>query len=255
MFINSSLINHIKNKNISYYVKNHVSSTNDYLNYKYIRDLAPIIILSNNQRNPRGRRGKKWINFQGCSLGFSLCLKFNRSLREYSVLSHIVGLSIIEACGILGNKSLKIKWPNDIMQDEQKVCGTLIENLLNNDKSFYSMIGFGFNISIPSKLIHLIDGCPGNLNIDDRNIHMIAGTTASVLLENIELFEKYGFTDIKSKWNANMYAKGKNAILKNNSSRISGKLNGINDNGELEIITEEETIKLSDINYTMRISS
>ena len=75
MFINSIIKNNIKSNNVSYYVKNHVSSTNDYLNYGYIRDQAPIIILSNNQRHPRGRRGKKWVNFQGSSLGFSLCLK------------------------------------------------------------------------------------------------------------------------------------------------------------------------------------
>jgi len=108
MFINSEIINSIKSNNISYYVKNHVSSTNDYLNYQYIRDQAPTVILSNNQRHPRGRRGKKWVNFQGCSLGFSLCLKFNASLNKYLTLSHLVGISIIESCSILGNKSLKI---------------------------------------------------------------------------------------------------------------------------------------------------
>ena len=48
MFINSIIKNYIKSNNVSYYVKNHVSSTNDYLNYGYIRDQAPIIILSNN---------------------------------------------------------------------------------------------------------------------------------------------------------------------------------------------------------------
>ena len=255
MFINSSIKNNIKNKNISYYVKNHVSSTNDYLNYEYIRDQAPVIILANNQRNPRGRRGKKWVNFQGCSLGFSLCLKLNRTLSEYPVLSHIVGLSIIEACEILGNKSLKIKWPNDIMQGEKKVCGILIENLLTSKNSFYSMIGFGFNISIPSKLIHFIDGCPGNLKIDKRNIDMITGMTASVLLKNIKLFEKHGFTDLQKKWNENMYAKDRNVILNNDSNQIIGKLIGINNSGQLEIKTDKKNIILSDINYTMRLSS
>ena len=47
MFINSIIKNNIKSNNVSYYVKNYVSSTNDYLNYGYIRDQAPIIILSN----------------------------------------------------------------------------------------------------------------------------------------------------------------------------------------------------------------
>ena len=72
--------NNIKGMGINIFSKNYVSSTNDYLNYSYIRDQAPIVVLSNNQRNPRGRRGRKWVNFQGSSLGFSLCLKFDKSL-------------------------------------------------------------------------------------------------------------------------------------------------------------------------------
>ena len=255
MFINSSIKNNIKSKNISYYVKNHVSSTNDYLNYEYIRDQAPIIILSNNQRHPRGRRGKKWVNFQGSSLGFSLCLKFNKSLREYKILSQLVGVSIIESCKILGNESLKIKWPNDIMQGDKKVCGILIENLLSSEKSFYSMIGFGFNICIPNDLINFIDGRPGNLELGEMEINLLAGTTASILLDNIELFEKSGFSSLQKKWNQNMYGKGKNAILKNKDKEIFGQLIGINNSGELEIKTNERIVKISDTNYSMRIST
>ena len=127
------------------------------------------------------------MNFQGSSLGFSLCLKFNKSLREYKILSQLVGVSIIESCEILGNKSLKIKWPNDIMQGDKKVCGTLIENLLSSEKSFYSMIGFGFNICIPNDLINFIDGRPGNLELGEMEINLLAGTTASVSYTHLTL--------------------------------------------------------------------
>ena len=254
MFINSIIKNNIKRNNVSYYVKNHVSSTNDYLNYGYIRDQAPIIILSNNQRHPRGRRGKKWANFQGSSLGFSLCLKFEKSLNEYFALSHLVGISIIEVCEILGNKELKIKWPNDIMQGEKKVCGTLIENLIDKKKSFYSMIGFGFNISIPDNLINFIDGYPGNLKIEKNKVDLLAGTTASVLLKNISLFEKSGFTSFQKKWNEYMYAKDKNVILKSSNEEVTGRLLGINNIGELQIETDEKIVNISDINYSMRLS-
>jgi BirA family transcriptional regulator, biotin operon repressor / biotin---[acetyl-CoA-carboxylase] ligase len=167
----------------------------------------------------------------------------------------LVGISIIEACEILGNKELKIKWPNDIMQGEKKVCGTLIENLMDGKKSFYSMIGFGFNISIPDSLINFIDGYPENLKIDKNKVDLLAGTTASVLLKNISLFEKSGFTSFQKKWNKHMYAKDKNVILKNKNKEISGKLFGINSSGELEIETNEKIENISDINYSMRILS
>jgi biotin-(acetyl-CoA carboxylase) ligase len=45
----------------------------------------------------------------------------------------------------------------------------------------------------------------------------------------------------------------KNVILKNKDKEIFGKLIGINDSGELEIKTKEKIVKISDINYSMRI--
>jgi len=140
------------------------------------------------------------------------------------------------------------------MQGDKKVCGILIENLLSSEKSFYSMIGFGFNICIPNDLINFIDGRPGNLELGEMEINLLAGTTASILLDNIELFEKSGFSSFQKKWNQNMYAKDKNVILKNKDKEIFGKLIGINDSGELEIKTKEKIVKISDINYSMRIS-
>ena len=252
MFINSKMIDGIKNNNISYYVKNHVSSTNDYLNYEYIRDQAPIVVLSNNQRSPRGRRGKRWVNFQGSSLGFSLCLKFNARMNDYLTLSHIAGISIIESCGVLGNSSLKIKWPNDIIQGDGKVCGILIENLLNNE-SFYSMIGFGFNISIPDNLICFIDGCPDNLDLEKKEIDLIIGTTASIFLKNISLYENHGFSIFQKKWNHYMYAKNKKVIIQGAKKKIIGELLGINNIGELQIEENNKILSISDMNHSMRI--
>jgi len=253
MFIDYKVKNNIERMGINVFSKNYVSSTNDYLNYGYIRDQAPIIVLANNQRHPRGRRGKKWVNFQGSSLGFSLCLRFNKSLNEYFVLSHLVGISIIQACKAIGDQTLTIKWPNDIMQDDKKVCGTLIENLIDSKNSFYSMVGFGFNISIPDSLINFIDGYPANLNIEKNNVDLLAGTTASVLLQNISLFEKSGFIPFQEIWNEYMYAKNKNVILTSKDKEVSGKLLGINIKGELQIQTNKKIVNVSDINYSMRL--
>lgn len=253
MFIDYKIKNNIKQMGINIFSKNYVSSTNDYLHYSYIRDQAPIIVLSNNQRHSRGRRGKKWVNFQGSSLGFSLCLRFNKSLNKYFVLSHLVGISIIEACKVLGNQELTIKWPNDIMQGDKKVCGTLIENLIDSKNSFYSMIGFGFNISIPDNLINFIDGYPANLNMEKNNIDLLAGTTASILLKNIAFFEKSGFIPFQKKWNKYMYAKNQDIVLTSKDKEIVGKLLGINNKGELQIQTNDMIIDISDINYSMRL--
>jgi len=139
------------------------------------------------------------------------------------------------------------------MYQDKKVCGTLIENLLIDKQSFYSMIGFGFNISIPKNLINFIDGCPTNLKLAETKSDLIIGTTTSVLLKNISLYENNGFLDFQRKWNKHMYAKDKNIILSNSEKQVTGKLLGINEFGELEIEENGKIINISDINYSMRI--
>ena len=100
----------------------------------------------------------------------------------------------------------------------------------------------------------LIDLDLGNLNAfegDKRQSQKLKDEFGT----NIKLFEKHGFTDLQKKWNENMYAKDKNVILDNDSNQIIGKLIGINNSGQLEIKTDKKNIILSDINYTMRLSS
>ena len=132
--------------------------------------------------------------------------------------------------------------------------GTIkIDKLIVSENAFYSIIGFGFNISIPDDLIDFIDGSPENLNIIEKNIDLIPSTTASTLIKNISFFEKNGFTDFREKWNENMYGQNKNVSLISKDQKYIGKLLGINKTGELQIETDAGTVNISDINYSMRI--
>ena len=140
MFLNQKIKNSVEDMGINVFCKNHVSSTNDYIQYQYIKDKTPILIMANNQRNPRGRRGSLWVDYQLHSLSFTLCLKLNGSVKSYENLSQIIGLSIVESCKKFDIENLKLKWPNDIMNGEKKVCGILVENILVDEKFFYSAI-------------------------------------------------------------------------------------------------------------------
>jgi BirA family biotin operon repressor/biotin-[acetyl-CoA-carboxylase] ligase len=253
MFINSRIKNNIEDKGINVFVKNHVSSTNDYLKYKYINDIAPVVIMTNNQRYPRGRRGSSWINYHCHSLSFTLCLKLEGNVNNYKTLSYIVGISILEVCKEFNIKSLKLKWPNDIMIDGKKVCGVLIENNIINKNLFFSAIGVGFNISIPDKLLSLIDGNVDNLNISSDKLETLIPKLIQQIITNTYLLKDNGFSSFKEKCNKYMYAKNENVILKNNLNEITGKLLGIDEDGYLEINTKHGIKKTNTLDYSLRV--
>ena len=192
MFIDSSIKNSIQDMGINIFLKNYVSSTNDYIQYKYIKDQTPVIIFTNNQRNPRGQRGSLWSDYQNHSLSFSLCLKLEGQITNYEKLSQIVGLSVIESCENLDINNLKLKAPNDIMLDGKKVCGILIENIIDNPDYFYSTIGVGLNLSIPNRLLNIIDGNPGNLMINSSQAGMLLRDIIKSIFRNISRLKDKG---------------------------------------------------------------
>lgn len=124
-------------------------STNTLLKEKLQSEkLPPFFTISTAfQSSGRGQRGNGWNSQKGKNLLFSTVIyPTNIAPNKQFILSQIVALSIVDVLEEY-NKGFEIKWPNDIYYREKKICGILIENILNNDKIDYSIIGIGLNIN------------------------------------------------------------------------------------------------------------
>ncbi|MEC9205847.1 MAG: biotin--[acetyl-CoA-carboxylase] ligase [Pseudomonadota bacterium] len=207
MFLNQKIKDNVEDMGINVFYKNHVSSTNDYIKHQYVKDKTPILIMTNNQRSPRGRRGSLWVDYQFHSLSFTLCLKLDGAINDYENLSQIIGLSIVQSCRKFEIKDLKLKWPNDIMSGEKKVCGILVENFLEEEHFFYSAIGIGFNISIPEKFLNIIDGNPGNLNISSHKIEKLIPEILKTIIFNVSKLKEDGFEEFSNSINEYIFVK------------------------------------------------
>jgi len=190
MFNIQKIKDNVKSMGINVYCKNYVSSTNDFVNYKYVRDQVPIVVLTNNQRRPRGKRGALWINYNLHSFSFTLCLKLDKETIRNDYLSQVVGMSIIEIFQKHNLNGLKLKHPNDILKNGKKVGGILIENIIFDSENIYSAVGVGLNISLPDSLLRSIDGNPGNLEISRENIEDLIPDILSQILNNLEYLEE-----------------------------------------------------------------
>ena len=190
MFNIQKIKDNVKSMGINVYCKNYVSSTNDFVNYKYVRDQVPIVVLTNNQRRPRGKRGALWINYNLHSFSFTLCLKLDKETIRNDYLSQVVGMSIIEIFQKYNLDGLKLKHPNDILKNGKKVGGILIENIIFDSENIYSAVGVGLNISLPDSLLRSIDGNPGNLEISREDIEDLIPDILSQILNNLESLEE-----------------------------------------------------------------
>ena len=141
--------------------------------------------------------------------------------------------TILEICPDLKGV-LAIKWPNDILINEKKICGILAE--------FYKqhiIIGVGLNlISHPDKTEHF----PATDLLTETGVRIEPQEFEKILNKHLERhisnLQQYGFSVIRDNWKQSAYMLGDNLILKDNSVV---KFKDINDNGCLIVEKEDGT--------------
>ena len=226
--------------------KNHVSSTNDYLNYKYARDIFPLVVLANNQRAARGRGNKKWVSLNQNSLSFSFCIKVDSNNLDLRYLSYLSCVCLYESIGSVCEDFIKIKWPNDLYYDDKKVSGILIESLSKN-KDVHVSIGVGINLNIPKS--YSIDQPYSNLS-KNINCEKLIYNFCKNIIDNLQCADQL---KIIKQFNANLYGYKERVQVNHNNTSFIGELIGINNNGELVIKNHEKTICINNINSTIRL--
>jgi BirA family transcriptional regulator, biotin operon repressor / biotin---[acetyl-CoA-carboxylase] ligase len=127
-----------------------VASTNVYLKSRISESEAEVeglVIVAKNQYAGRGQRGNEWESEKGKNLTFSIFLKPNILVKHQFLISKVVSLGIIDFLEDLKISTPKIKWPNDIYCDDNKIAGILIENSIKENKIYSSVVGVGLNVN------------------------------------------------------------------------------------------------------------
>lgn len=124
-----------------------VDSTNAFLKQK--PELTAVLAAF--QTSGRGQRGASWESEPYQNLLFSRKLTLELAVENFFVLNIAVSLAVYEAvCALVPSQvrsKIKIKWPNDVFFEHQKIAGLLIENSLSGRKINKSIVGIGLNLN------------------------------------------------------------------------------------------------------------
>jgi len=135
-----------------------IDSTNNYAMQLIDADTAQpgLTVIAKEQTHGKGQRGRQWKDAAGESLLMSIICCPDCPLDEQFIFNGAVAVAIAEVLTHLYEGwDVRIKWPNDIIINDKKAGGVLIENILRGSKWSYSIIGFGLNIaqdSFPAEL-------------------------------------------------------------------------------------------------------
>ena len=105
------------------------------------------VIVADEQDEGIGRGKKKWASPIG-GLWMSLIIKPRIEFAKVNIISVISAISVCEAINDISQLKTSIKWPNDILINEKKLAGILIDTNTNNSKNDYIVVGIGINIDV-----------------------------------------------------------------------------------------------------------
>lgn len=130
------------------YFFDEITSTNEYAK-KLANDNVEegVIVISDSQTNGKGRLNRNWISNKGDGIFLSLILRPNIELFSVTQITLLAGICVCNAIRMCTNLDAKIKWPNDIIINNKKVCGILTEVSAQIDKVSYVILGIGINVN------------------------------------------------------------------------------------------------------------
>ena len=223
---------------------NATTSTNDYLKkrYKSGKVLDGDLVWTENQTSGRGQLNKKWISEPFKSLTFSVYKQFNGLLIKPFKFNAVVCLGIIYALKKLSIPGLSIKWPNDILSENKKIGGILIENFFNRSRINASVIGIGLNLN-QEKFEKLPKA---------TSLKIITGKkwSSKIILDAlVPLLEEYLFmfdfqdSSILDQYQKILWKRNKTILFDMDGKLYKGKLKGVDESGMIILQDQEKMIR------------
>ncbi len=216
---------HDQAQSVAIHVVAETGSTNADLLAQLDTLTTPTLLIAEKQTAGRGRAGRVWHAAPQCALTFSLAWKFNLPMQGLLGLPLAVGVAIAQAlaeCDV----SVQLKWPNDILKDDKKLGGVLIEaasvskssqNL--SVQSVWVVIGIGLNLMLPDELQALLgDAATDAPSLMQKDRNHVMATLLNHLTQVLYQFEQEGFAAFTARWNA-LHAYADQAVVISNQGQ------------------------------------
>lgn len=195
------------------------------------------VCLAERQTAGRGRRGREWVSPYGSNIYLSILWRFSLAPMELSGLSLAAGLAVVRALNCLGITQVGLKWPNDILWQEQKLAGLLLEVTGESEGPSQVVLGVGLNTLLSNQQGSGIDqpwvdltSIPGGQGVG-RN--QLAAELIHQLVNALECFEAKGLLPLLNEWQQRDLYHNKTVALRMGNRTIVGKHVGIDKNGAL----------------------
>lgn len=217
-----------------------IDSTNHYLK-THAAQLPQTLVLAEVQTAGRGRLGRAWQSKNGVGLWLSMLLRPQISPQSAAMLTQVSAFAMQQAILDVAKVETQIKWPNDIVYGDKKLCGILTEMASEVGAVQYIVIGVGLNVAQQR-----FDKSIKDIAISLRQITGSAIDRKRLLVAFIDKFEHYyneflqdqDLRAIVSTLNNLSSVVGKQIWVINGDDKAAAKAEAIDQLGRLEVVDD-----------------
>ena len=196
-------------------------------------------IVAQNQTKGRGQQHTIWESAPYKNLTFSTFISFeNLKIVHKKYLNFAISLAIYDVLFAKKLPKTSIKWPNDILSANKKVCGILIENTFYGDRIKNSFVGIGLNVNQESFPAYLTNATSLKLETGATyNLDNLLTTIIEEFQQKIKLLTSQKFNLLEEQYLDVLYKKNIPTMFKNSKDEIfMGMISGISDYVKLQVL-------------------
>ncbi|MEG1509843.1 MAG: biotin--[acetyl-CoA-carboxylase] ligase [Clostridia bacterium] len=201
------------------------------------------LLVAPRQLNGRGRLERKFVSDVG-GVYMSYCYHpTNLTVFDSVKLVLLCGVAVMQALKKFNVDAL-LKWPNDVLVGGKKICGILLESVLNCER--VDSVVFGIGVNVNNSLTEVEDIATSICKINNCNVNRadVAVEIVKNLQNLLKTYENEGFESIKQVYLQNSCTIGKNVKIKNNGQIIEGVAEKLSAEGFLILNTKNGETKI-----------
>jgi BirA family transcriptional regulator, biotin operon repressor / biotin---[acetyl-CoA-carboxylase] ligase len=198
------------------------------------------LVITDQQTAGRGQRGNTWEAHPGMNLTFSVIVKpIFLAIKDQFLLSMVTSLAIHNYLTETCNEAVYIKWPNDILIKQFKICGILIENQLVGEQFSNAIIGIGLNINQRQFAVSSATSLSLVMGKDFVLQAVLEGLLSHVESRYLQL--RQGRTKLlKEDYTRNLYRFQEHHTFQSGHEQFQGKILGVDEQGRLRVLIRDQ---------------
>ncbi|MCI5509616.1 MAG: biotin--[acetyl-CoA-carboxylase] ligase [Eubacterium sp.] len=203
------------------------------------------LVVSDCQVKGKGRRGRVWTSPKGEAIYMTILLRPQIRPDRASMVTLVMGLSVVQAIRNVLGLETSIKWPNDVVLNRKKLVGILTEMSAQMDYIEYLVIGTGINANMTAFSEELKDKATSLRMEMGRPVNRAALIAESMKCfeKNYEIFEKtQDLSGLMEDYQAVLANLNQPVRVLEPGHEYSGIARGINERGELLVEREDGTV-------------